>query len=117
MVCKSSVETCQTCCGVLKRICSLPAFKKCFECDGNVFHDLIQVMFNFTRSMPQRKDISKESGKTYEKSFYMLKTIFAYNTCHHLFLCITFSTLRKTLLTLSFHLFFFNLFRVRRSFT
>ena len=48
-------------------------------------------MFNFSKIWPDQKEISKESEKP----------------CDHLFLYIAFSTLNKTLLTLSFLFLFF----------
>ena len=48
--------------------------RKCVGHDGNVFHIFIQEMFNFSKIRPHEKEIPKESEKTCEESFSMLKT-------------------------------------------
>ena len=75
----------QTCCGVLKKIAACLPFGKCFGYDGNVFHILIQEMFNFSKIRARQKDIVKESKKTSEESFCLLKTAFLYHSCDHLY--------------------------------
>ena len=50
--------------------------RKCFECDRNVFHIFIQVMFNFSKIKLHEKEISKEPVETCEESFCMVKTTF-----------------------------------------
>ena len=76
-------------------------FRKYFGYDENVLLILIKEMFNFTEIRRHQKELSIESEKTCEESFYMLKTTFLQHPCDHLFLCITFSTLSKILLTLT----------------
>ena len=63
-------------------------------------------MFSFSKTMPHEKEVSK-SEKTCKESSCMLKTTFLQHPCEHLFLCIIFSTLSKTLLNQSFYLFSF----------
>ena len=64
-------------------------------------------MFSFSKIMPHEKEVSKESEKTCKESSCILKTTFLQHPCEHLFLCIIFSTLSKTLLNQSFYLFSF----------
>ena len=54
------------------------------------------------KSGSAKKEVSKELEKTWEEFFSILKAAILYHPCSHLVLCITFSTLTKTLLTLSF---------------
>ena len=51
-------------------------FRKCFGYDENVLLILIKEMFNFTKIRRHQKELSIESEKTCEESFYMLKTTF-----------------------------------------
>ena len=51
-------------------------FRKYFGYDENVLLILIKKMFNFTKIRRHQKELSTESEKTCEESFYMLKTTF-----------------------------------------
>ena len=77
-----------------KFVACLP-FGKCFGYDGNVFHILIQEMCNFSKIRLHQKEIFKEPKKACEESLCLLKTTFLQHPCDHLYLCITFSNLRK----------------------
>ena len=70
---------------IKKKFAACLLFRKCFGCDGNVFHIFIQEMFNFSKIRLHQKDVSKESKKTCEESFCMLKTTFFY--CIHVTTC------------------------------
>ena len=55
---------------------------------NNVFHILIQEMFNFSKIRQHEKQISKNPEKTCEESFCILITTFLQHPCDHLFLSI-----------------------------
>ena len=61
---------------IKKNFAACVLFSKYFGYDGNVFHIFIQEMFNFSKIRPHQKEVSKESEKTCEESFCMLKTTF-----------------------------------------
>ena len=71
----------QSFCGVLKNYLQLACHSgKNFRYDGNVFHILIQKIFNFSKIRPHQNESSKESfedlKKSREESFCKLKTTF-----------------------------------------